>query len=212
MWLCQGQESPQKWVTALTALDQEMRRLQTDPVLVTMITSRLRTWQLAEEPAVFTSILERYREVLQSQDAQGWFNFWMGLASKGWQELQSDHYSRIASPKMGLSWLIAIIRKQWLIAWDIWDYRNQVVHHIDEGTDIQRVATAIRAEYALGAPSHEMRRFFRTPIRDALRRNIDFDYQTSWLNRVTASRARSHRKDQSLRRSQACMAAFLGRR
>jgi Reverse transcriptase (RNA-dependent DNA polymerase) len=210
MWLCQGQESPQKWVAALTSLALEMQQLQTDPVLASMIISRLRTWQVSGEPVNVASLPERYQAVVQSQDAQGWHNFWIGLPSKGWQEIQADHYKRISSPKTGTSWLIAIIRKQWLIAWDIWDYRNQVVHHIDEGTDIQRVATAIRAEYALGAPSQELRKFFRTPLREALRRNLD--YQTNWLHRVVTSRARSHRKDRSLRRSQACMAAFVGRR
>jgi hypothetical protein len=210
MWQCQGKESPQKWVAALTSLSLEMRRLQTDPVLASLIICRLRTWQLSGEPVILANLTERYTAVLQSQDEQGWLNFWIGLPSKGWQELQAEHYNRIASPKTGTNWLTAIIRKQWLIAWDIWDYRNQVVHHINEGTDIQRVATAIRAEYALGAPSLELRKFFRTPLREALRRNID--YQTNWLYRVATNRARSHLKDCSLRRSQACLAAFVGRR
>jgi hypothetical protein len=207
VWLCQGMDSPKKWESTLTALEVEMRRLQTDPILVQIIISRLRTWQLSEEPADH-DIPERYKEVLQSQDSQGWSNFWMGLPSKGWQEI--PHYHRIASSKTGPSWLIAIIRKQWLIAWDIWDYRNSIVHDKDNGTDIQQVANAIRAEYAAGTPSREMRKFFRLPLRDTLRRN--FDYQTNWLHRVATHRERTHRKDPSLRRSQACLAAFVGLR
>jgi hypothetical protein len=41
-----------------------------------------------------------------------------------------------------------------------------------------------------------------------LQRN--FDYQTNWLHRITVNRARTHRKDTSLQRLQACMAAFVG--
>jgi hypothetical protein len=37
----------------------------------------------------------------------------------------------------GPSWLIMIIRKHWLIAWDIWDYQKSVVHDKDDGTNIQ---------------------------------------------------------------------------
>jgi hypothetical protein len=197
-------------VAALASLDLELRRLKTNPVLTQIIISRLRTWQRTAEPEVFTNLNENYTSALQHQDAQGWSNFWMGLPSTGWQEIQAIHLARISSQKTGASWLIALIRKQWLIAWDIWDYRNGVVHHNDEGTDAIRIADAIRAEYSRGAPSRELRKFFKTPLRDTLRRN--FDYQTNWLHRVTVHRARTHRKDPSLRRSQACMAAFIGRR
>jgi hypothetical protein len=209
MWLCQGKDSPQKWADALTALDQELQRLQTDPILISLITSRLRTWQLSEDQDIFPNLTTKYTEVLQRQDAQGWINFWMGLPSTGWQQIQEAHYLRISSSKTGSSWLIAIIQKQWLIAWDIWDYRNQVVHKTDEGADFQRVTNAIRAEYSLGAP-REIRKFFRTPLREMLRRN--FDYQTNWLHRITVHQARTHHKDNSLRRLQACMAAFIGLR
>jgi hypothetical protein len=184
-----------------------MRCLQTDLVLAQIIINRLRTWQLSEEPADH-DIPEQNKEVLQSQDLQGWSNFWMGLPSKGWQEIQESHYQRIASPKTGPSWLIAIIQKQWLIAWDIWDYCNSIVHDKDDGTDIQRVATAIPAEYATGVPSRDMRKFFCLPLRDTLQQN--FDYQTNWLHRVATHRERTHQKGPSLQRSQACLAAFVG--
>ncbi len=210
VWLCQGMESPQKWEEGLKSLALEMRRLKTDPNLATMIIDRLRTWQTSEVLTDHSTLPARYTEVLQLQDGQGWINFWMGLPSTGWQELQDVHYKRIASSKRGSSWLIAVIRKQWLIAWDIWDYRNGIVHNSDAGTDAQRVAAAIRAEYEMGTPSRILRRFFRLPLRDLLRRNVD--YQTNWLHRVTVHRARTHRKDPSLRRQQACMAAFLGLR
>jgi hypothetical protein len=210
MWLCQGKDSPQHWVNALQALAIELRRLQTDPVLATIIINRLRTWQLSADLHVFHDLHTKYTDALHRQDAQGWHNFWIGLPCKGWQQIQDDHYRRISSPKTGSSWLISTIRKQWLIAWDIWDYRNRVVHDSDNGIDAQRIANAIREEYAMGVPSRETRTFFRQPIQVLLRSNID--YQTNWLHRITVHRARLSRKDPSLQRSQACMAAFLGRR
>jgi hypothetical protein len=87
VWLCQGMESTQKWEEALTSLNAEMVRLQTDPVLATVIINRLRTWQRSEDPTAFTAIAEKYKEVINSQDTQGWCNYWVGLPSKGWQEL-----------------------------------------------------------------------------------------------------------------------------
>jgi hypothetical protein len=178
--------------------------------LTEIIINRLRTWQLSAEPHVFSDLQTKYNDVLQSQDTQGWHNFWMGLPCQGWQQLQGEHYTRISTSKTGSSWLISTIRKQWLIAWDIWDYRNRVVHDSDTGIDAQRIATAIREEYALGIPSRDTRTFFRHPIQVLLRSNLDD--QTNWLHRITVHRARLSRKDPSLQRSQACMAAFLGRR
>jgi hypothetical protein len=116
----------------------------------------------------------------------------------------------ILSPKTGSSWLIALIRKQWIIAWEIWDYHNCVVHDKDKGINHQWVADAIRDEYAAGSPSLDTCKFFRIPLREMVKRNID--YQAHWLHRITVHRAWTHRKDTSLQRLQACMAAFLGLR
>jgi hypothetical protein len=165
VWRCQGTESPQKWEAALAALSLEMRRLQTDPIVEKIIMGRLCTWQKSAKPTDSSTLPMQYKEVLTHQDNQGWINFWIGLPSTGWQEIQDAHYKRIASSKTGSSWLIAMIRKQWLIAWEIWDYRNGIVHNSEAGTDAQRVASDIRAEYDLGTPSREMRRFFRIPLR-----------------------------------------------
>jgi hypothetical protein len=89
VWLCQGMESPQKWVGALKSVKIELRGLQTNPILTTLIISRLRSWQLSEEPTKFANLQEKYTEVLWHQDAQGWQNFWIGLPSKGWQQIQA---------------------------------------------------------------------------------------------------------------------------
>jgi hypothetical protein len=101
LWRCQGTESPQKWEDALAVLSLEMRRLQTDPILEKIIMGQLRTWQKSATPMDFPTLPAQYKEVVAHQDNQGWINFWIGLPSMGWQEIQDAHYKRIASSKTG---------------------------------------------------------------------------------------------------------------
>jgi hypothetical protein len=54
----------------------------------------------------------------------GWENFFMGLPSNGWASIQNSYFLKLGSKKTGKRWLVAIIRKQWMIAWDIWNYCN----------------------------------------------------------------------------------------
>jgi hypothetical protein len=116
VWLCQGAKSPAWWTVALASLRVEMALSHTDPLLTTIIISRLTSWQTGSAPEMFPVLPPLYQATLLHQDEQGWNNFFMGLPSIGWVELQQQHFHRTASLKSGQRWLTALIRKQWRVA------------------------------------------------------------------------------------------------
>jgi hypothetical protein len=101
---------------------------------------------------------------------------------------------------------MAIIKKQWMIAWDIWAYRNGFVHDTMTGIETALVQQSIREEYAQGAPTRDTARFFRLSLDRRLK--TSFDHQTSWLYRIQQARHRETR-DRSMNSMRAVMAAFV---
>jgi|NOAtaT_6_FD_contig_81_301931_length_1652_multi_2_in_0_out_0_3 hypothetical protein len=58
------------------------------------------------------------------------------LLLEGWiayerEFLQSSHYALIGSRKSGRRWLIQVIKKLWLVSWDMWEHRNGILHDSD---------------------------------------------------------------------------------
>jgi hypothetical protein len=49
------------------------------------------------------------------------------LAGYGWR---LDYWG-IGSRKTGKWWLVEIIKKLWLIAWDMWEHRNGILHNTE---------------------------------------------------------------------------------
>jgi hypothetical protein len=206
VWHCKGHESTKRWEDHLQALQQSLVALNTDPILARIIIERLTTWQSGEQPATLSWIPENYRALLAHQDAQGWDNFFMGLPSLGWTTLQHLYLQRINSKQTGKRWLTAIIRKQWMIAWDIWNYQNGFVHDATTGVEIAQVQQSIREEYQKGAPTRDTARYFRLSLSRRLK--TSFDHQTAWLYRIQQARNRTQR-DRSMNSMRAAMAAFV---
>jgi hypothetical protein len=203
VWLCQGADSPARWTIALASLRAHMALSRTDPLLTNIIISRLTSWQTGTPPETFPALPPLYQTTLLHQDTQGWNNFFMGLPSTGWVDIQQQHFHRTASRKSGRRWLTAIIKKQWRVAWDIWDYRNGVVHHKDFGTAAVRMANSLRVEYAKGVESTDMRVFFKASLQSILQRSIH--HQAEWLWRVQTARHAKHRRDMTTHRQRVMM-------
>jgi Reverse transcriptase (RNA-dependent DNA polymerase) len=203
VWLCQGADSPARWTVALASLQVEMALSGTDPLLSNIILNRLTSWQSGSNPEIFPALPSLYKDTLLHQDQQGWNNFFMGLPSTGWVDLQQQYFHQTASLKSGRRWLTAIIRKQWRVAWDIWDYRNSVVHDIDCGTEATQMALSICTEYAKGVASSEMRIFFKVSLQTLLQRSLQ--HQAEWLWRVQSARQAQQRRDMTTHRQRVMM-------
>lgn len=207
VWKCKGKDSDQKWAETLVALRAAMTKLRTAPLLIDIIISRLTTWQSDATPKLFPTLPNEYHQALSKQDKQGWQNFFIGLPSTGWHDLQQAHFSRLGLKSSGRRWLTAFIRLQWEAARDIWKYRNDIAHNTIDGEEAKALNEAIRAEYLLEQTSKDIKPFFTINLK--LRLEASFDHKASWIHNVQIARARQDRRHQETSQLRTTMANWL---
>ena len=66
--------------------------------------------------------------ILSDQAEIGWINFFSGRWSVKWKEAQKRHYRNMNKRKSAKSWAVAILKKLMMIRWDLWEYRNSILH------------------------------------------------------------------------------------
>jgi hypothetical protein len=90
--------------------------------------------------------------------------------------------------------LTALIQKLWDIAWDTWDHRNRVLHDTEllvaRDLEIQQITEQFQLGKA-GLPDEVKVHFRRGP--HLLQQQPA--YQTAWLIRIQAARARTERRN-----------------
>ena len=68
------------------------------------------------------------REATKAQQKVGWTNFVLGRWTSLWQKVQQQYFDDIKRKRSTKRWASAIIEKHLLTIWDIWQYRNTIVH------------------------------------------------------------------------------------
>jgi hypothetical protein len=126
VWVCKGCDSDTIWRQSLEKLEQWMNTVDTNPDIQHAILYYLQRWRdymhETYEPTFHISIL------IQEQESIGWRRFFEGWIHHGWHLLQSSHYKFLKSRRSGKRWVVALIKKQWEIAWDMWEHRNGILH------------------------------------------------------------------------------------
>lgn len=90
---------------------------------------------------------------MQSQQRLGWTNFVFGRWHTQWATAQHNYLLSTGSKISLKRWITAIIYKLYMIAWDLWDHRNKVLHAPDgpkAALEIAHLTNHITHEYAQG--------------------------------------------------------------
>ena len=61
----------------------------------------------------------------------GWLQALMGLISTDWAEVQNAYLRYLGAKYSGAIWIYVLIRKLWNTEWDIWKFRNHILHATD---------------------------------------------------------------------------------
>jgi hypothetical protein len=112
-------------------LDTWLEENQTQSEVRKELTNGLRAWSVGTERGTFYRTPDNIRQVLDWQDSIGWTNLLEGCADVGWMEAQDLYYRAIGSQKSGLRWTVAVIKKLWDVAWDLWEQRNGFLHQAE---------------------------------------------------------------------------------
>lgn len=66
--------------------------------------------------------------LIQEQESISWRRFFEGWIHHSWYLLHGSHYKFLKSRRPGKRWVVALIKKQWEISWDLWEHRNGILH------------------------------------------------------------------------------------
>ena len=93
-----------------------------------IIMENLRSWHDNRPPVRYRGSHPFLEESQLYQSTIGWHAFLWGFISTAWIDAQDCHLKHINSKKTGKRWLAALIKKLWMVSWDMWRFRNGILH------------------------------------------------------------------------------------
>jgi hypothetical protein len=97
-----------------------------DPDIIDAIISYLQAWR--NDQSLEPLNKEELQDISELQDDIGARQFFEGWIHEGWERLQQQYYININSRRSSRCWTTALITKLWEIAWDLWEFSNEVFH------------------------------------------------------------------------------------
>jgi hypothetical protein len=128
VWICHAPDA--RWIRLqhISKLDTWLEQQDTQPDLRRELINGMKAWSVGTPRRTFYRTPPHIRQALVHQDAIGWNNLLEGCFATGWTEAQALYYCTIGSRRSGLRWTVAIIKKLWDVAWDLWEQRNGFLH------------------------------------------------------------------------------------
>ena len=143
---CQSISSLQVWESSIKHLQEWLLETNTCPDLSTLLITALQQWKTNRQmvrPHGMT--FPRCNELWDAQKGIGWRNALGGSLSNLWKEIQHNYYIFIGSRKTGVRWVSTLIKKLWLISWDQWADRNNILHESPLADDLSGALTLDRS-------------------------------------------------------------------
>jgi hypothetical protein len=187
VWQCTS-DTDAIWSTALLNLKTWLDDKCTHPKMRDAILSGLNSWHYKVQDPFKTSI-PWLHELCAKQQKCGWRNFFEGLLLSDWRDAIQDYHRKLSSKKSPKRWISALIRKMWLIAWDLWEHRNGYLHNKEVSLLIQQVDSAISDQFSIGCADLDgsTRALFRGGLQAVL--DKPFDVKQQWLRRIQQARS-----------------------
>ena len=193
---CPAASAYKSWEKSLVSLEDWLVEKKTCPDLRKLLLHILDRWRYRLEVTNLKNWqFEGCAHIFESQQSIGWRQMMGGCLSLEWAREQDRYYKWIGIRKTGKRWVVALIKKLWEIAWDIWDDRNSTLHNTPLAADLSGAASldkAIREEYQLGGDG------LPGPVRSQFQQDIEtvlgasLMQRKSWLVMVRASRELVH--------------------
>ena len=189
VWTCHDAGANDIWEKALTNLDGWFNAIHTDPDIQHLILQHLRSWRNGTDLNLFTKA--NLRDILEQQSQIGWRRFFEGWLSRDWITEQQRYYNSIRSLRTGKRWAVALIKKMWDTAWDLWEHRNGILHateNVVSDAEIRllhrKVTDIFNRLQSLLLPPHD-RHLISLPVSRLLKK--DRIYKEAWLTNALAA-------------------------
>ena len=126
---CPDPRATHQFKKSMAPVPALLKSLDTSPALSEAILTILKRYRAKQtiNPQTFHAT-DGLRDAIREQAKIGWHNFILGRWTYKWKIVQKAHYDRIGSRKTPKRWLTAILHKLSRICWDLWQFRNKVLH------------------------------------------------------------------------------------
>ena len=134
MFICKRPTAVTNREKKLTWFKKVLEDLETAPTITKTIISSLRHVYNSTTSSVHSFGHSYFgggislRGIIKNQTDISWTNFLCGRWSVKWKEAQKRHYLRMNKKKSARLWVIAILKKLFMIQWDMWQFRNKALH------------------------------------------------------------------------------------
>ena len=216
VWICHVPDARWIWLQHISKLDTWLEQQDTQPDLRCELINGMKAWSVGTPRRTFYCTPPHICQALVHQDAIGWTNLLEGCFATGWTEAQALYYHTIGSRHSGLRWTVAIIKKLWDVAWDLWEQCNGFLHDREYQETLHNMASVdaeIRFQFRQGHThlSQQARYLFDGTVEDLLQTSIH--HRQRWLASITAAWAMANehqaQQDQGLAASWQLMQAWL---
>ena len=152
--LCSNQKTKSNFNLNLAKIRNCLSTNQTLPRLQRTIITILKKWRNGRTitKSEFTKDFG-IRDAIEDQANIGWNNFVMGRWSKKWRLVQQRYIKQTKSKRSSLRWTTSIINKLLNVVWDIWNFRNSLIHGMGGINDRARhkeLNTQIKQQFEIG--------------------------------------------------------------
>jgi predicted RNA-binding Zn-ribbon protein involved in translation (DUF1610 family) len=210
IWRCKH-DTKLIWDKAMKNLEEWMRNNDTDPSLQKAVIQELNQWRSGD------SATSRYTKpwfvtAQSSQEHFGWRNFFEGFIVKEWRDAITKYLGKIRSRRSAKRWLSALIRKQWLIAWDLWEHRNGYLHAKDSSVLIRELDEEIVQQFAIGTRDldRNTKSLFQAGVQGILQKPMEIKRQ--WVKRIQVARDQANADDRDVyQKERRLLARWVGK-
>jgi len=132
------------------------------------------------------------RKALENQTSIGWYNLFLGRASKLFAPIQTKYYKQLGRKSTGDMWTSKLIVRLWDILWAHWEHRNGILHSPDHPWKLaekqslwQNIQEMRELGYDALLPQHQYLLKYSEPRMQAWTQ----DQQKQWLDSIQSARA-----------------------
>jgi hypothetical protein len=206
VWKCK-QDTESLWNKSMETLKQWLLLNKTHPEIASLIINHLQAWRRDDG---FPQVkIPWAKPAFEAQTGIGWKNFFEGMMSQEWQEVQKFYFTRIGSKRSPKRWTSALIRKLWQIAWDLWEHRNGFVHEREAGLVSEQINRHIQEEFQKGFQDLDTNTKILFHARAGAICKKPLEIRLQWLKRVQTARAIKQELPQAYANERRIMAAWL---
>jgi hypothetical protein len=189
IWKCE-KDTQELWNKAMQGVREWLVSYRTHPELARSIIQGIQSWRNNTSTGAESSI-PWVRDIVNKQNECGWRNFFEGMILKDWQQVMNRQLTRVRSRKSSKRWVVALIRKMWQVAWDLWEHRNGYLHDREESFLSTQTNNGIKHQFELGCRNLDKATqvLFHGGLQTTIQKPLEVRQQ--WLKRVQVARDRS---------------------